>query len=75
MRCCFTSVLATLCEMLMFASEDMHKAYGWGKGIVRQIRAMWNQYKAQWPTQGDVNARHQPCRIVLPVLSGVREQS
>jgi hypothetical protein len=32
------SVLATLCEMLMFASEDMHEAYGWGKGMVREMR-------------------------------------
>jgi hypothetical protein len=24
--------------MIMFASEDMHEAYGWGKGIVREMR-------------------------------------
>jgi hypothetical protein len=35
-----TSVAATLSEMLMFASEDMHEAFGWGKGMVHDIRAI-----------------------------------
>jgi hypothetical protein len=34
------SVLATLSEMLMFASEDMHERYGWGKGMVSEIRTI-----------------------------------
>jgi hypothetical protein len=41
-----SSGLLTLAEMLMYTSEDIHETYGFGKGMVSEIRAIVDPLRA-----------------------------